>query len=85
MQQLFRKLDALHREGVRGGEAEQFYAGTFYLAEAEVWLAAAEGGGDARRERPRKPGEDAGAMSTCGSIRTAPFGSTTQQRRARKS
>jgi len=36
---LFRQIEALYREGVKGGEAERFYAAKFYLAEAEVWLA----------------------------------------------
>lgn len=44
MERLFRKVNALYREGVKGGEAERFYAAKFYLAEAEVWLASVQGG-----------------------------------------
>lgn len=47
MQQLFNRIEALHREGVRGGEETQYYAAKFYLAEAEVWLASVEEHGDA--------------------------------------
>lgn len=58
MQQLFRKVDALHREGVRGGEGTQFFAAKFYLAEAEVWLASAEGGGDSPQTKRRPTPEN---------------------------
>lgn len=43
MEQLFQKIDALHRAGVRGGEEEHYYAAKFYLAEAEIWLASVQG------------------------------------------
>ncbi|HJT35927.1 MAG TPA: M56 family metallopeptidase [Pirellulales bacterium] len=39
MQQLFSKVEALWRNGIRGGEETQYFAAKFYLAEAEVWIA----------------------------------------------
>lgn len=41
--QIYLKIRALHNAGTRGGETEKFAAASFYLAEAELWLAAAGG------------------------------------------
>jgi hypothetical protein len=38
MQELHRKVEALSKQGARGGEAEKLHATQFYVAEAELLL-----------------------------------------------